>query len=177
LKSVSICAALILAVAAFADSAEARQGGFSGGRSMGGFHGGRSVGGFHGARMSGFSGTRAMSIAGPGRMGMAPARYGTLGNRGIYRTAGTYGQWQGRGNWSGGKWAGGTWQGGRWHGGRWHGGRFWPWGVGVGAVALAASWPYYAGYGYGYDSCVRWVPDYGWVNVCDNPYYGGYGYY
>jgi hypothetical protein len=166
LKSVSICAALILAVAAFADSAEARQGGFSG--------------------------ARAMSIAGPGRMGMAPARYGTLGNRGIYRagvapgtlgnrgiyrTAGTYGQWQGRGNWSGGKWAGGTWQGGRWHGGRWHGGRFWPWGVGVGAVALAASWPYYAGYGYGYDSCVRWVPDYGWVNVCDNPYYGGYGYY
>jgi hypothetical protein len=77
LKSVSICAALILAVAAFADSAEARQGGFSGGRSMGGFHGGRSMGGFQG--------TRTMSIAGPGRMGMAPARYGTLGNRGIYR--------------------------------------------------------------------------------------------
>ena len=35
LKSVSICAALILAVAAFADSAEARHGGFGGGRSMG----------------------------------------------------------------------------------------------------------------------------------------------
>ena len=47
LKSVSICAALILAAAVFADSAEARPGGFGGGRSMGGFGG---------ARMGGFSG-------------------------------------------------------------------------------------------------------------------------
>jgi hypothetical protein len=37
LKSVSICAALILAAAAFADSAEARQG--FGSRGMSGFHG------------------------------------------------------------------------------------------------------------------------------------------
>jgi hypothetical protein len=43
LKSVTICAALILAAAAFADSAEARQG----------FGGGRSMGGFGGARMGG----------------------------------------------------------------------------------------------------------------------------
>ncbi|MGB7456170.1 MAG: hypothetical protein WBM51_10860 [Pseudolabrys sp.] len=31
--------------------------------------------------------------------------------------------------------------------------------------------------GYGYESCVQWVPDYGWVNVCNYPSYGGYGYY
>ena len=54
LKSVSICAALILAAAVFADSAEARPGGFGGGRSMGGFGG---------ARMGGFSGARAMGGA------------------------------------------------------------------------------------------------------------------
>ena len=35
--------------------------------------------------------------------------------------------------------------------------------------------PYYGGYGYGYDSCVQWVPDWGWVNVC-NARYGGYYY-
>jgi hypothetical protein len=59
----------------------------------------------------------------------------------------------------------------------WRGGRFWPlWGVGAG-LALAAAWPYYGGYGYGYDSCIQWLPDYGWVNVCSYPYYGGYGYY
>ena len=67
--------------------------------------------------------------------------------------------------------------GGRWAG--WRGGRWWPWwpwwGVGAG-VALAAAWPYDGGYGYGYDSCVQWVPDYGWVNVCGYQY-GGYGYY
>ena len=74
LKSVSICAALILAAAVFADSAEARHGGFGGGRSMGGF-GGARMGGFSGARMSGFSGAR-MSVAGPGRMGFAgPGRF------------------------------------------------------------------------------------------------------
>ncbi|MGB7937623.1 MAG: hypothetical protein WCF72_03220 [Pseudolabrys sp.] len=49
-------------------------------------------------------------------------------------------------------------------------------GVGAG-VALAAALPYYGGYGYGYESCVQWVPDYGWVNVCNYPSYGGYGYY
>src|SRR5215472_10794064 len=69
LKSVSICAALILAAAVFADSAEARQGFGGGGRSMGGFSGAR-MGGFSGARMGGFSGwrgARAMTVAGPNR--------------------------------------------------------------------------------------------------------------
>jgi hypothetical protein len=57
LKSVSICAALILAVAVFADSAEARQG--------------------FGGRMGGMSGFKGMSGAGPARMGMTgPARMG-----------------------------------------------------------------------------------------------------
>jgi hypothetical protein len=42
-------------------------------------------------------------------------------------------------------------------------------------VALAAAWPYYGGYGYFYDSCVQWVPDYSWVNVCGYQY-GGYYY-
>lgn len=64
LKSASICAALILAAAVFADSAEARPGGFGGGRSMGGFGG---------ARMGGFSGARAMAVPGHGRMGFAGA--------------------------------------------------------------------------------------------------------
>ena len=173
LKSVSMCAALILAAAVCADSAEARQGFGGGGRSMGGFGGARMGGmsGFSGARMSGFSGprmsgfrsARAMTVAGPGRFA-GPGRVA----------------WSGRGNWSGGRWAG-NWSGNRWAG-NWRGGHFrrggfWPWwGVGAG-VALAATWPYY---GYG-DSCVQWVPDYGWVNVCGYPYggygYGGYGYY
>ncbi|MGB8046550.1 MAG: hypothetical protein WCF53_01385, partial [Pseudolabrys sp.] len=74
LKSASICAALILAAAVFADSAEARPGGFGVGRSMGGF-GGARMGGFSGARISGFSGAR-MNVAGPGRMGFAgPGRF------------------------------------------------------------------------------------------------------
>jgi hypothetical protein len=70
----------------------------------------------------------------------------------------------GRGNWSGNRWAG------NWNRGYWRGGRWWPWGVGAGVALAAATWPYYGGYGYGYDSCVQWVPDYGWVNVCSNPY-------
>jgi hypothetical protein len=62
--------------------------------------------------------------------------------------------------------------------GHWRGGRFWPWwDVGAGVALAAATWPYYGGYGYGYDSCIQWLPDYGWVNVCNYPYYGGYGYY
>ena len=69
LKSVSICAALILAAAVFADSAEARHGGFGGGRSMGGF-GGARMGGFSGARMNGFSGARAMSRCWPWENGI-----------------------------------------------------------------------------------------------------------
>ncbi|MGB9258873.1 MAG: hypothetical protein WCB55_01730 [Pseudolabrys sp.] len=161
LKSVSICAALILAAAVFADSAEARPGGFGGGRSMGGF-GGARMGGFSGARMSGFSGARAMAVAGHGRMGFAgPGRFACPVRMGPGRVA-----WAARGNWSGNRCAG-----------NWRGGRFWPWwGVGAG-VALAAALPYYGGYGYGYESCVQWVPDYGWVNACNYPSYGGYGYY
>ena len=75
LKSVSICAALILAAAVFADSAEARHGGFGGGRSMGGF-GGARMGGFSGARMSGFSGARmALPVLGEWDL---PVRAGSL---------------------------------------------------------------------------------------------------
>ena len=59
MKSVSICAALILAVAVFADSAEARPGGVGGAR-MGG------------AR---FAGPGRMGIAGPGRFA-GPMRVG-----------------------------------------------------------------------------------------------------
>ena len=55
LKSVSVCAALLLALAVFVDFAEARQG--FGGARMGGFHGAR-MGGFSGARMGGFHGAR-----------------------------------------------------------------------------------------------------------------------
>ena len=114
--------------------------------------------------MGGFSGARAMTVAGPGRMGIAgPARFAGPVRMGPGRVA-----WAGRGNWSGNRWAG-NWRGGHWRGGRW-------WGVGAG-LAVAAAWPYYGGYGYGDDSCVRLVPDYGWVNVCNDPYYGGYGYY
>ena len=115
--------------------------------------------------MGGFSGARAMTVAGPGRMGIAgPGRFAGPARMGPGRVA-----WAGRGNWSGGRWAGNR------RGGNWRGGRFWPWGVGAG-VALAAAWPYYGGYGYNND-CVQWRPDWGWVNVCDNPYYGGYSYY
>src|SRR5262245_64605948 len=72
LKSVSICAALILAAAVFADSAEAKQGFGGGGRSMGGFSGAR-MGGFSGAGMGGGGGVglgggggaRARRVAGP----------------------------------------------------------------------------------------------------------------
>src|SRR5262245_44921358 len=144
LKSVSICAALILAAVAFAESAEARQG--------------------FGGRMGGMSGFKGMSGAGPGRMGMARPM-----GMGPGRVA-----WSGKGNWSTGNWSGNRWAG-NWRGGHWRGGRWWPWwGVGAG-LALAATWPYYGGYGYGYDSCVQWVPDYGWVNVCGYPY-GSYYY-
>ncbi|MGB6808039.1 MAG: hypothetical protein WBE05_29485 [Pseudolabrys sp.] len=60
LKSFSICAALILAAAAFSTSAEAQHRGFGGGARMGGgahFSGAR-MGGFSGARMGGFHGAR-----------------------------------------------------------------------------------------------------------------------
>ena len=37
-----------------------------------------------------------------------------------------------------------------------------------------AAWPYYGGYGY--DDCIQWGPDWGWVNVCQYPYGGYYPY-
>ena len=189
LKILSMCAALVLAAAAFSDSAEARKGGFGGG---GGGHVRMGGGGnFGAARVGSFGGVR--SIGAPGRMSSAPGRYGTLGNRGIYRAgiapgtignrgvyrtgvASGYGQWQGKGNWSGGKWHGNRHA--YWYGGRRHYGGYWPWGVGAG-LALAATWPYYGGYGYadyGYDDCIQWRPDWGWVNVCEYPYGGYYPY-
>jgi hypothetical protein len=155
LKSFSICAALILAAAAFSTSAEAQHRGFGGGARMGGAH-------FSGARVGSFGGARMGNIAGPGRMG-------AYGGRVIY-SGGRYAG--GRAIYSGGRYAYGY---GRGYGYRRYGG-YWPW-LGGAGLAVAAAWPYYGGYGYGYDSCVRLVPDYGWVNVCDNPYYGGYGYY
>jgi hypothetical protein len=128
----------------------------------------------------------------PSRMSVAPGRYstlGTMGNRGMYRAglgpvgsgsravyrsgiaSGSYGQWQGKGNWSGGG------KHAYWHGGRHHHGGYWPWwGAGAG-FALAAGWPYYGGYyDYGYDDCIQWRPDWGWVNVCSYPYGGYYPY-
>jgi hypothetical protein len=171
-KILSICAALVLAAAAFSDSAEARRGGSGGG---GGGHFRMGGGGnFGAARVGSIGGVRSMGA--PGRIGVGPGRYGTLGNRGIYRAgvASGYGQWQGRGNWSGGN------RQGYWYGGRRHyGGGYWPW-LGAGAgLALAATWPYYGGYGYGgygYDDCVQWRPDWGWVNVCGDQYGGYYPY-
>lgn len=120
----------------------------------------RMGGGFAGPRLgaANFGGAR-MGFTGPGRMGFAgPGRA----------------VWVGRGAWAGRRdaWAG-RWAGGRWAG--WRGRGWWPWwGVGAG-VALAAGWPYYGGYGYGYDSCVQWIPDWGWVNVC-SPRYAGFYY-
>ena len=64
LKSFSICAALILAAAAFSTSAEAQHRGFGGGARMGGgahFSGAR-MGGFSGARMGGFSGSWPLAL-------------------------------------------------------------------------------------------------------------------
>jgi hypothetical protein len=150
LKIVSVCAALVLAAATFSTSAVARQGGhhFSGGKSFGGGPGKMSFGGGPG-KMS-YGGPGKMSYAGPGKMGYSPK----------------YGQWQ---SGKGGKQYG-YWQDGR-H--RRHYGGYWPWGVGAG-LALAATWPYYGGYGYadyGYDDCIQWRPDWGWVNVCES---GGY---
>ena len=168
LKSFSICAALILAVAAFSTSAEAQHRGVGGGARMGGgAH-------FSGARVGSFGGARMGNIAGPGRMG-------AYGGRAIY-SGGRYAG--GRAIYSGGRYAGGRaiYNGGRYaygygrgYGYRRYGG-YWPWwGVGAG-LALASAWPYYGGYAYNND-CVQWRPDWGWVNVCDNPYYGGYSYY
>ena len=153
LKILSMCAALILATAAFSTSAEAQRG--HGGRSMGGVGGGARIGSMGGSigRVGSFSGAR---IAGPGRMG-------AYGGRAVYSGGRYYG---------GGRYAYGY---GRYpyrrYGG-WGGG-YWPWGLGAG-IAVAATWPYYGGYGY--DDCVQWRPDWGWVNVCQYPYGGYYAY-
>lgn len=168
----TFCAAFI-AISALSTSVEARHGFGGGGVRMGGFGGGgMRMGGFAGPRFGAarFGGAR-MGFVGPGRMGFAgPGRIGMAGPGRMWTGRGA---WVGRGAWAGrGVWAG-RWAGGRWAG--WRGGRWWPWGLGAGAVALAATWPYYGGYGYGNNSCVQWVPDWGWVNVC-NSQYGGYYY-
>ena len=90
LKSFSICAALILAAAAFSTSAEAQHRGVGGGARMGGAH-------FSGARVGSFGGARMGNIAGPGRMG-------AYGGRAIY-SGGRYAG--GRAIYSGGRYAGG----------------------------------------------------------------------
>src|SRR5262249_60734740 len=92
-----IWAALFVAAAVFADSAESRQGfGGGGGRSIGGFSGAR-MGGFSGARMAGWSGARIGGWRGARAMTVSPPnRFAGPG-----RVA-----WSGRGNWSGGRWAG-----------------------------------------------------------------------
>jgi len=162
--AITLCAVLI-AASALSTSAEARFGGFGGG--------GVRMGGFGGARMGGFAGPRfgVARFAGPGRIGFAGRGMAFAGPGRVWAGRGA---WVGRGAWAGrGVWAG-RWGGARWAG--WRGGRWWPWwGVGAG-VALAATLPYYGGYGYGYDSCVQWVPDWGWVNVCNSQYGGYYSY-
>ncbi len=157
LKIASLCAALILAGAAFSTSAEARFGGH-----VGGFGG--HVGSFGGARMGTFSGARMGTFSGArmGAFSYRGARMATYGGRGFYR-----GGYVGRGY---------GYRYGR-YGYRY--GRYWPWGLGVGALAVASAWPYYSDYysDYSYDSCYQlrrvWTP-YGWqwaqVNVCGYPY-------
>jgi hypothetical protein len=141
-----ICAALVVAAAAFSTSVEARSGGHGGVRtgSFGG--GGARLGGanFGGARIgaSNFSGARMSGVyRGGARIGSARVTGPTVGGR-----AARYGAYYGHRRY----------------------GRYWPW-LGVGAgLAVAGTWPYY--YGYSYDDCVQWRPDWGWVNVCDYPY-------
>jgi hypothetical protein len=161
-----VCAALIVAAASFSTSVEARSAGHGGVRA-GGFGGGGGVrmgganfggarigaGNFGGARMGG-------AYIGGARIGRARVAGAAVGGRyGINRGAGIYG----------GRWAG---RYGGYYGRRYGG--YWPWwGVGAG-LALAATWPYYGGYGY--DDCVQWRPDWGWVNVCGYPYGGYYPY-
>ena len=158
LKIVSICAAVILAAATYSSSADARNGHGGRGASVGGFRG-ASVGGYRGANISGFR-TPVMSAA-PYRGGM-------------YRSAAGSGRYVYGGSRYGGRYASGY--GYRYpyrrYGG-WYGG-YWPWGLGAGLALAATTWPYYGGYGY--DDCVQWRPDWGWVNVCGYPYGGYYPY-
>ena len=161
LKRVAVvCAALVVAAAAFSTSVEARSGAHSGRMGGANFGGARiGAGNFGGARMGG-------AYVGGARIGSARVAGAAVGGRyGINRAAGIYG----------GRWAG---RYGGYYGHRRYGG-YWPW-LGVGAgLALAATWPYYGGYGYadyGYDDCVQWRPDWGWVNVCGYPDGGYYRY-
>ena len=165
LKIVSVCAALILAAATFSTSAVAQKGGL---RKMSFARWPRQdelrrwsrqadarwsrqdelrrwsrQDGLRWSRQDGLRWSRQRcGYGGPGKMG--------YGGPGIY---------------GGGKYASGY---GRGYGYRYpyrrHGG-YWPWwGVGAG-LAVAATGAYYGGYGYGYDDCVQWRPDWGWVNV------------
>lgn len=160
-----VCAALVVAAAAFSTSVEARSGG----------HGGVRAGNFGGVRMGGANFARmGGAYMGGARIGSARVAGATVGGRyGINRAAGIYGGAglaRNAGIYHGGRWAG---RYGGYYGHRRYGG-YWPW-LGVGAgLALAATWPYYGGYGY--DDCVQWTPDWGWVNVCGYPYGGYYPY-
>jgi hypothetical protein len=153
-KIVSICAALILAAAAFSTSAEAqrvgggahfgggRGGGFSGARVGGTHFSGPRVGGFSGARVGGahFSGPRV----GGARIGAAPIRGGRVATSGRIYTGSIgprryhyYGKrypayryaYRHRG-----------YRHGYYYGGYWP---YWGW-------AFASAWPY-DDYGYYYD--------------------------
>jgi hypothetical protein len=170
LKIASIGAALILAAAAFSTSAEAQHRG-AGARMGGGHFSGARVGSVGGARMGTFSGARSGRIGAYGGRGIyRGGRVGAYGGRAIYGGRYAYG---GRGIYRGGRYASGY---GRGYGYRYpyrrYGG-YWPWGLGAG-LAVAATWPYYGDYGY--DDCVQWRPDWGWVNVCQYPYGGYYPY-
>jgi hypothetical protein len=176
LKIGSICAALILAMAAFSTSAEARGGHGGHGGFSGGFKG-ASVGGFRGASIGSFRGIGGRSFAAAPYRG---ARVGTLGGRGIYRGAVgpsrySYGRY-------GGKYAYGRhgyWDKHRYpyyrygYRGYYGGYGYNDWWWGAGALALAAAGTYYGGY----DDCyqtLRVQTPYGWrwrqVYVCDYPY-------
>jgi hypothetical protein len=174
-KIVSVCAAFILAGAAFSTSADAQRGG--GARMGGGFGGGgaRIGGGFSGARVGGiggggigrvggFSGARIGGVGGGGITrvgGFSGARVGGIGRVGGISGArlggipapGRIGTLGGRAVYRGGvglgRYAGYSYRGYRY---AYRGYR--PYlGAGIGALSLVSAWPYYGGYydGYGYD--------------------------
>jgi hypothetical protein len=161
LKIVSVCAAVILAAATFSSSADARNGhGGNRGASIGGFKG-ASAGGYRG-NVSGFRGPT-----------MSGARYATAPySGGMYRSGVGSGRYAYGGSRYGARYASGY---GYRYPYRRHGYGYWPWAVGAG-LAVAATGAYYGGYDYGYDDCVQWRPDWGWVNVCDYTYGGYYPY-
>jgi hypothetical protein len=167
LKIVSVCAALILAAATFSTSAVAQKGGYFGGGKM-------SFGGFKGASVGGYRGPSVSGFRGPT---MSGARYAAAPYRGgMYRSGVGSGRYVYGGSNYGGRYASGY---GYRYPYRRHGYGYWPWAVGAG-LAVAATGAYYGGDGYGYDDyggygyndCVQWRPDWGWVNVCES--YDGY---